>query len=313
MRHTFVRLTTTTLFFVFALGCTPVADSNVTRQVIPDTPDGTVLAVAEALRNNQPEILWSALPESYRRDINEITRTFSEKMDAAVYDRAFALVMRAGEVLDDRKEIILASETFRSVNADAGEIREALSNTRVFLETLKTSEIATLQGLGQVDWERFLATTGGTLIEKAAAIERADGGHPFEKLDSLEVKVLEIADDRAKLQINSADHQPQEVDMARVEGRWIPAEMADDWPRFVDEARSAFAEMTPENMAAQKTQIMMFLGMADGFIEQVALLETPEEFDAAIGGILAPFMGGAAMGEGDDAEMEMPEDAPEEE
>ena len=56
-------------------------------------------------------------------------------------------------------------------------------------------------------------------------------------------------------------------------------------------------------MAAQKTQIMMFFGMTDGLIEQIASLQTPEEFDAAIGPMLAPFMGAASMGMmGDDEE-----------
>ena len=54
--------------------------------------------------------------------------------------------------------------------------------------------------------------------------------------------------------------------------------------------------MTPESMAAQKTQIMMLFGMVDGLIQQIESLETPEDFDAAIGPMLAPYLGGAAMG-----------------
>jgi hypothetical protein len=72
--------------------------------------------------------------------------------------------------------------------------------------------------------------------------------------------------------------------------------MAEEWPEFVEEARKGLDEMTPENMAAQKTQIMMVFGMADGLIEQIASLQTPEEFDAAIGPMLQGFMGMGAMG-----------------
>jgi hypothetical protein len=95
--------------------------------------------------------------------------------------------------------------------------------------------------------------------------------------------------------------------MVRVEGRWIPAELAEEWPQFVEDAREGLAEMTPENMAAQKTQIMMFFGMADGFIEQIASLQTPEEFDAAVGPMLAPLMGGE-MDYGDEEVWEEPEE-----
>ena len=95
--------------------------------------------------------------------------------------------------------------------------------------------------------------------------------------------------------------------MAKVEGRWVPAEMADEWAQGIEDARQGLAEMTPEKMAAQKTQIMMFFGMADALIDQIASLQTPEEFDAAIGPMLAPFMGGPSMDIDDEEEWESEE------
>jgi hypothetical protein len=302
------RLTSTIGAVLLTLGCVQTADTAAPGMTLPDTPDGTVVVVAEQLVNHHPEIIWEALPESYRADINEITSTFAEKMDPEVYDRAFALMMRAIEVLDDRKEIIFASETFTSTGADADQVRTGLSNTLAFTATVKTSEIATLEGLSKVDWERFLATTGAQMLEHAASIEADDGDKPLDDLDTLEVETLDLSGDRATLRISSKDHEPEEIEMARVEGRWIPAEMADEWSQKIEEARQNLAELSPEEMAAQKTQIMMFFGMADGLIEQIASFQTPEEFDAAIGPMLAPFMGMATMNMGDDEEWEEPEE-----
>jgi hypothetical protein len=312
MKNTVFRLVTVSLVLVAASGCARIADSNGTAPTIPDSPDGAVVAVAEAIQNNHAEILWTALPESYQQDITEITRSFSEKMDPAVYDRAFAIVMRAIEVLDDRKDIILASETLKSTGADTDDIRTGLSNALVFTDTLKASEIATVAGLGSVDWEQFLATTGNEFIKQAAAIESREGKSPFNSLDSLKVETIDVSEDRAMLRISSDDHEPEDVEMAKVEGRWIPADLADDWDRSIEEARQNLAEITPETMAAQKTQIMMFFGMADGLIEQIASLQTPEEFDAAIGPMLAPLMGGMSMDMVEEEGWEM-EEEPEEE
>ena len=314
MQNTVFRLATISLILIAAVGCARDADSTINEVTISDSPDGTVLAVAEALQNDHAEILWTALPKSYRQDITEITRAFSEKMDPGVYDRAFAVVMRAIEVIDDRKDIILASETFKSSGADADDIRLGLSNTLVFTDILKASDVTTVAGLGSVDWEQFLATTGNEFIKQAAAIESPDGDNPFNSLDSLKVETISVSEDRAMLRISSADHEPEDVEMAKVEGRWIPAELADDWARSIEEARQNLAEITPETMAAQKTQAMMFIGMADGLVEQIASLQTPEEFDAAIGPMLAPFMGGASMDMGEEEEWEITEEeAPEEE
>jgi hypothetical protein len=313
MQTTIFRLAVASLIVIAALGCARNADSVGNEFTIPDSPDGTVLAFAETVRDDRAEDIWKFFPKGYQRDINEITTTFAEKMDPAVYDQAFAIVMRAIEVLDDRKDIILASETFKSTGADADEIREGLSNAQFFTDTLKASQIATLEGLGSADWEQFLATTGNTLLKHAKTIKAEGGENPLDDLDSLKVETVAIADDRATLRISSDKHEPEEVEMVKVEGRWIPAEMADDWTEGLEEARQGLAEMTPETMAAQKTQIMMFFGMANGLIDQIASLQTPEEFDAAIGPMLAPFLGAGSMDMGDDEEWKMTEEDPEEE
>jgi len=307
------RLAIASLILIVGTGCARTADSSA-KATVPETPDGAVYAFAEAIQNNHVESIWKNLiPEPYKSDINEITKAFAEKMDPAVYDRAFAIVMRAVEVLDDRKEIIIASETFKSSGADADDVLTGLSNTLVFTDILKASEVATVAGLGSVDWEQFLATTGNEFTKQAAAIEAEEGENPFDDLASLKVETVDLTDDRATLRISSDNQEPEDVEMAKVEGRWIPADIADDWAESVEEARQSLAEITPETMAAQKTQIMMFFGMADGLIEQIATLQTPEEFDAAVGPLLAGILGGPGMDMGEDDTREMEEDSPEEE
>jgi hypothetical protein len=307
MHRLFSRTVLASFIFFAATGCARNADSIANVEALPDTPDGTVLAVAEALRNNHPEILWTALPESYQNDLTEITHEFAAKMDPEIYDRGFALIMRAIEVLDDRKDVILGSETFASTGADADEIRSGMSGAQVFTSTLKSSELATLAGLGSIDWAHFLATTGSQILSSAAALEAEEGENPLDELETLTVETVEVSDERATLRIGFAEREPEEVEMVKVEGRWIPDELAEEWPQFMEDAHQGLAEMTPENMAAQKTQIMMFFGMADGFIDQVASFQTPEEFDSAIGPMLAPLMGGE-MDFGDEEEWEDPEE-----
>ena len=296
MQMSMSRLRSTFGVLLLILGFAQHADTASPGMALPETPDGTVVVIAQQLLDHHPEIIWDALPDSYRTDINEITSAFAEKMDPEVYDSAFSLMMRAVEVLDDRKDIILASETFRSSGANEDEIRSGLANAQAYIETLKASEIATLEDLGKVNWRQFLATTGARMLDHAASVESDDGANPLDDLETLKVETVNLSGDRATLRISSKDHEPEEVEMARVEGRWIPADLAGEWPKQNAEIRRLLAEYTPEEMAAKKTQIMMFFGMADGLIEQIASLQTPEEFDAAIGPMLAPFMGAASMG-----------------
>ena len=293
MQKKITLLVAASVILALLIGCAKTADSVVWQPVIPDTPDGTVLAVARALQEGHAEILWSALPESFRQAIIQLTRLFAEKMDPEVYDRAFALLMRAIEVLDDRKEVILASETFKSSGADADEFRAGLAHSQILTKTLGPSEIATVNGLSTVNWEQFLAITVSEIIKQAAAME-AEKGNMLDYLPT-KVETLEETDDRATLRISSKKHEPEEVKVVLVEGHWIPVELAEGFPRFVKETTKSLSELTPEKMAAQKTQIMMFLGMAESLIEQVAVMKTSDEFDLAFGEMFRPFLGGMGM------------------
>lgn len=291
MRISTKRMASTIGIVLLTLGCIQTADTAGAGTTLPDTPDGTVVAVAQNLVNHHPEIVWAALPESYRADINEITSTFAEKMDPEVYDQVMALANRAVEVLQQKKDLILASEAFESAQTDPEEFDSSMTAGIAVAHTLLSSEISTLAGLSAINWQQFLATTGKTLMDQAEEIDIEEGEDPMADLETLEVETLEIGDDTAKLRLVTADDEPEEVDMVRVEGRWVPAEMAAKWPEAMAEARQKLDEMTPEKVAEMKGQALMGLAMAEGVIEQIAATETVEELDAAIGPMIQAMMG----------------------
>ncbi|MCP4894978.1 MAG: hypothetical protein GY911_14350, partial [Actinomycetales bacterium] len=77
--------------------------------VLPDSPDGTITAVADALAKGQPAILWAAMPASYQKDVTGLVQDFSARMDAQIYDKGFAVVRKAVAVLKKQQKFILAS------------------------------------------------------------------------------------------------------------------------------------------------------------------------------------------------------------
>jgi hypothetical protein len=278
------------------LGC--AAESNGTSAApaaeLPETAEGTVKAVASELAEGRPEVLWLALPESYRNDLDELTRSFAEKMDPQLYDRTLAVARRAVEVLQAKQELILESETVAMTGAEREQVEQAMGSFLAIAQTFLNSEITTLEGLGSVDWQQFLATTGAELMSHAENITTDDGEDPMDDLRSLQVELLESAGDTATLRLIMEGEEPEDVPMTRVEGRWVPTEMAEDWPQMMSEAREKLAQMTPETMQEAKGQALMGLAMAEGMIEQVAAVETAEEFDAMVGPMIQAVMGSVA-------------------
>ena len=81
-----------------------------------------VQAVSTALGNNQPQILWEAMPASYRTDITEITHEFATKMDPELYNQLLAFAQKAVAVLLDKKEFILGSSMVQLKDEDLADI-----------------------------------------------------------------------------------------------------------------------------------------------------------------------------------------------
>jgi hypothetical protein len=311
------RFAVTLLFSVLVLGCARRADTVAPQPLLPETPDGTVLAVAKHLADHDPGILWEALPASYRTDITDLTRAFAGAMDAELYDRSMALLRRTVEVLQEKQPIILASRTVTGTGVDVAALERGMTGALAAGHALLTSPVATLEGLGAIDWKPFLGTTGAQLMALADATPAAGAEEaaeqPLAMLRSLEVATVSATADAAVLRLSSGDREPKEIKLTRVEGRWVPTEMAEQWPQRVAEAKAKLAELTPERFAELKPQALMGLAMAEGFVGQVAAIQTPEQFDAAVGPMIEAVMGNLAFlpqGGMDDAPPAETEEAP---
>ena len=302
MKFSVNRIVAIGITCVLAAGCAKTGAAPAPPQGLPDSPDGTVKVIAENLVNHQPEIIWQALPESYRNDIVELTGTFAEKMDPVLYDRTLAVIGRAVEVLAEKKPIILESQTAVMSGVDRERLDQGMGSSLVMAQTLLGSEISTIAGLQAINWETFLETTGSELLKQAEAIKSEDGDDPLADLATLQVEVIEKTDDTAKLRLTIEGEEPEVVDVVRLEGRWVPAELASEWPQMMADARKDLDEIDQEKMDEMKGQALMGLAMAEGLIEQVATVQTAEEFDALIGPMIQAMMGsmGSMMEEDED-------------
>lgn len=284
--------------------------SNASESVVvaaappPDAPDETVRHVVDGFLQHEPQRVWGALPASYQEDISGLISGFAEKMDADIYNRAFELVGRLGRLLEDQKELFLASEVIPQ-DIDREEMAANWDSLSGVIRTLVNSDIARLESLATMDVERFLATTGATLLAEAERAASAAGEDIFENLRTLNVELIEGDDEYATLRITGTE-LAEEIEMARVEDRWVPREMAEEWSAATAEARTQIEGMSREAMQAMKPQILGVFGMLEGTISQLESAETTQQLDQALQGIIFAVMGmmmGSAM-QGGEMEFE---------
>jgi hypothetical protein len=303
----------TALFILaFAIIAACGGQTIATADQIPSSPDGTVRFVAEKVADGHPEVVWEALPETYQTDINDLTHLFATKVDQEVWDKSFSLLRKTTVVLQDKKDLFLGSQLLAMAKDKQDEIAGNWDTATVVLSTLVNSDLGNLKSLETIDWGHFMATTGAQLMQVAKEASAATEDNDYEedflaKVEGLQVEVLENADGMAKLKITAPDEEPEEVEMTQVEGRWVPSDMAQDWDKNVAEAREKLEKITPETIAQQKMQIMMMVGMAEAFVDQVAQAKTSEELDQMLQGLLGGLLGGAMGGpppQMDDAQAE---------
>ncbi len=272
-----------------------------TADQIPASPDGTIRFVAEKIADGHPEVVWEALPQTYQKDINDLTHLFAAKVDKEVWDKSFVVLRKTTVGLQDKKDLFLGSQMFAMAEDSQDEITENWDTAALVLSTLVNSDLGNLKSLETINWGHFMATTGKELMEVAKKASAATEENAFEtdflaKVRGMDIEVLDKTDTTAKLKISTPDEEPEEVEMTKVEGRWVPTDMAKDWDNKVAEARTKLEEITPETIAEQKMQIMMMVGMAEAFVDQVAQANTSEELDQMLQGLLGGLLGGAMGG-----------------
>jgi hypothetical protein len=270
------------------------------QPTVPDTPDGTVTAVAGALGEGKPQVLWTAMPASYQKDVEGLIRTFAEKMDAEIYDKGFGLLKKLVTVLQEKRDFILDNPNIAKGPVDVEKARAKWDSLVSALDALVNSDVSSLESLKTLDVGKFLRTTGSTMMQSAADMSTATPDDKYNtefasKMKGVKAEVVSTEGDTATVKITVPGEDPKETEMVRVEGKWVPKDLADEWDKRIAEAKAGLAEMSKEKMAEAKPQIMMMLGAAEPMLDQLLKAENQEQFNQAIGQTMGMVMG-AVMG-----------------
>ena len=280
------------LFLLITIGCGAGSSDQLE---IPDTPDGTMRVVLDGLAQHHPEIVWNALPASYQQDVSDLSRDFAETVDPAVFDRAVAVARKGVVVLQSKKGLILSSQYLEQSQVDV-ETADVLWEASVhMIDSLLASDLADLATLREIDVEAFLSTTGTALMDSAAEMpaegeEMVSFSQRVAVWEQTEVELLSKDGDRAVVLLTVPDEEPIEMSMVFIEDRWIPTELSTQWPVAVDQARSRIEMLGSDEAAQIRVQVLFGIGIVEGFIDQIDLMETTDEFDDLVGGVLGNVM-----------------------
>lgn len=289
---------------VAAVACVALLGCGSSDPIVPSTPDGTVTAVAAALADGKPQVLWTALPASYQKDVTGLIRAFADKMDADIYDKGWGLAKKLVKVLREKRAFILASPAMAKGGIDKAKAEAQWDTLVGALEALVNSEASSVAGLKSVDVGDFLRNTGSKLMSAASKGSQLTPDDKYNKefvakLRGVKAEVVSSEQDKATLKMTVPGEEPETVELVRVEGRWVPKVIADGWSQGIADLRESLDKMSGDALAKKKPQILAMLGAAEPMLDQFLKAETQEQFNQVIaqtmgmvGGLVGGMMGG---------------------
>jgi hypothetical protein len=233
----------------------------------PSDPDKALVAVVDAVKANKPGDLWVLLPPSYQKDVQDVATAATTKLDKELFELAVQVIDKAVVVVDKQGDKLTPP-----ITADQ---RKLIKDGHA---ALKDSGLLDYGTVSKLDVPAFLKSGGTKLmvfgIETFKAKD-AKGYEEFQKgLDSIQVKVIKTEGDKSELEVTltGPDGKPttDKLQMVKVEGCWLPADMATSWkamlPMVKTQVETGLGELTKNKADVKQalTGILAMLTKAEG-------------------------------------------------
>ncbi len=287
----------------------PVAASNEVSapkhapapKAFPDSPDKAIEHVMHSVAKGEMHVAWDALPASYQADITDLVHTFASKVDRDIWNRSFVVLQKLHNVLETKKSLILAMPNLQqSPDFDLNVAKREWNNVIAPLKTIAYSEFSNVDTLKHVDMRQAIGTTGATIVMQFDGLNKVSKKNPANKLSNLGDAVATLVSrdgDTAVVRIEIPGEVTKDQDFVKVEGKWIPADLASDWTEDIAEAREKLAQMSTDKVAEKKPQIMAIFDALDHTFGLLNAATTPEEFEQVLQvGVMQVFGGMMALG-----------------
>lgn len=251
---------------------------------VPDSPEKVVVEAAKAAQEGNYVLIFAMLPDSYQKDLQGMYKKIADKVDAEMYAKIWTIADKALAAVKKNKDKIAEGGMLPKEMLEQG-----LTTADAVFTLAKEMKLNDAAAMKALDIAAFLAENGKKLHDfgwkTAEQFEKEDAAQAKKMMADVKAELDgEVKDDKATVKITVGGETKPTV-FVKVEGKWIPEELAKMWPEFKKEADKNIDEMLAE-LDKNKDKINEMLGQAE---TAVTAFEKDGNMEA-----LAPLMG--AMG-----------------
>lgn len=272
------------------------------QSAVASGPDDAILQVRDSIVENKPEAAFEMLPPSYQADINSVVADAAKRMDEEIWNQGVGILQQVTRILESKRDLILSTEAMSSV-PNPEDLKKNWKQGVSVLQAIVRSDFTNLERLQQGDVGKLLSESGAKIMASATDLmasseQAAEAEAELDKIRNMTATVVSQEGDTAVVKVDTEGEEPEELEMVRVEGRWIPKDMADGFKEGIAEMRENLAglDFSSEEGQQQKTMILAQMGGIKSMLDQLENAKTKEELEGIFGGLMMGIMG--AMGGG---------------
>lgn len=243
------------------------------------------------------EVFWIALPDDFRASIDssemrEVFRGITEK-HAEASQPTLELGVRTLGILVNKKKFVLGTPMLAEIPAEYRQKLELAYNSAVGLiyEHLYMMTVAPEMGLEHSVSDILnyhLPRIGGHLAELLRLA-------PPEATDHIQnyIVVVQSGPNTGQLKITDPSGETVTKDMVRYQQRWVTSEIA----KGLEDSRGTLVELAMESVDSgsrdadeTENRFASMVPKIDQMLDPFEAAQSQQEFDAAIYGLLTPFM-----------------------
>lgn len=277
--------------FLCGLAAACFALVSTTPVIADDAPDKAFSAMTVQLSEGKLESIWGMLPASYQTEIKGLISQFAGKMDAELWSQSFATAKKLTKVLKDKKEFILSNPQMAALPIDKDTLSKGWDPLVGILDSILDSGIADLSTLKSPDPEKFLKETGSKVMKAMTEIAPLVPGNTMkedmEDMKSASAKLLSMEGDKATIEAKVGKKEPKKVEVVKVEGKWIPKDMADEFSKFISQAKQKIDEIKTDDILQKKPALLGGMKKVGESLDKLLAAKTASEFESEIGNLVA--------------------------
>ncbi len=248
--------------------------------------------VMREFKNENPMVIWDALPASKQKQVQEIVKLATTRVEQRTFNVVKKFRADLLTALRSKKQFILNS---RAIPLPPG-FAKSYDPLVALIEAYFPNEWMDVSYLQQADVRDLLSSYVGNVFQKAKEVEKTmPSDSPFKSMlnqTPVEATVKSVSSTEAMITMVVPGQPNAAAKFVLFEGRWLPEAFLANWDQSMAQAKQVLEQANPKEI---HQRVVGAVTIANSSLGAFSLVETQEDFDNVIGQ-LGPMLSGLAGG-----------------